>query len=368
MLRILPSLLALSTAMVLAAPAIAADVGGGWGDDGGDQLRSGYTQEPKDWAGLGDPNDPLKFEFGMRYWYSMGSVNGSSSGSSISSTDTSHIGELYLRIDDGLTNTYAKAIAGLSVYSTGSFSSGGGSGSITEGHVGYLGADFGWNTFGDNKGSGAGLLVGYQYWREGLNTGRNNFTTLKAGDTVSYDTTTGQTFIPGDSAANSLDVNMLRLGVSAKANVGNFIDVSGELVGVPYAKVTGTLGVDDPTFSTAEYSGSAQFPYGTQNGNISSMRASATSLDGWGYGAMAEAWLGIHPTQNLTFRVGGRAWYLQGVADETYTRDFITDPHKSDPAGNYDQDPVVTSNGVISQNNPFSMFRYGVLAEADYNF
>ena len=186
---------------------------------------------------------------------------------------------------------------------------------------------------------------------------------------MTYDGTTGQTFIPGDSAQNNLDVNLLRLGVSAKANLGNFIDISGNLVGVPYAKVTGTMGVDDPTFSNAVYTGPAQDPYGAQTGNISSMRSSPTSVDGWGYGAMAEAWLGVHPTQNLTFRLGGRAWYIQGVADETYTRAYIPDPGSDGTTPpNYDQENKVTSAGFISQNNPFSLFRYGILAEADYNF
>ena len=114
--RILPSLLALSAAMLFAAPAIAADFNDFSGDSGdqGDSsaLRSGYPTEPGDWAGLGDKDDPVTFEFGMRYWYSMGSVSASSSGTSIASTDTSHIGELHLRIDDDSTNTYAKAIAG----------------------------------------------------------------------------------------------------------------------------------------------------------------------------------------------------------------------------------------------------------------
>lgn len=369
MLRILPSLVALSVAILFVAPAIAADVGGGWGDSGdqGDSsLRGGYPTDPGDWAGLGDKEDPLTFEFGARYWYSMGSMSGSSSGTSISSTDTSHIGELHLRIEDHSTNTFAKAIAGLSIASTGSFSNGSSSGSITEGNVGYLGADFGWNAFGDHNGSGVGVILGYQYWKEGLDTGRNNYTTLKAGDTVTTDPVTGKTMIGGNSAQNNLDINMMRLGVSGKANLGNFFDISGEVVGVPYAKVTGTMGVDDPTFSTGVYSGPAQFPYSSShNGDISSMRASPTSVDGWGYGAMAEAWLGMHPTQNLTFRLGGRAWYLQGVVDETYTRDFISDPGGTAP--NYTP-PTVTSSGVISQNNPFSLMRYGVLAEATYNF
>lgn len=370
MVRITPSLVALCAALIATAPAAAADYNVVYdGNDGGGDLRSSYSMDPKDWTGLGDPTDPMKFEFGMRYWYSMGAVNGSSSGTSLSSTDTSHIGELYLRIEDHSTNTFANAIAGYSIASSGGYTNGGTSGSITDGHIAYLGADLGWNTFADKNGSGVGVIVGYQYWKEALNTGRVNFTTVQAGDTVPYDQTTGQTFLPGDSAPNNLEVNMLRLGVSGKANLGNFIDVSGTLAGVPYAKVSGSLGVDDPTFDNSVYTGAAQDPYGSHFGNISDMRSSPTSLDGWGYGAMAEAWVGVHPMENLTFRLGGRAWYLQGTADETYTKAHITNPSNvggSPPA--YDTPPDVTTNGFISQSNPFSLFRYGLLAEATYAF
>jgi hypothetical protein len=375
MLRLIPSFVALSAAMLIAGPSFAADYNSMFSDDGSDSggdgsLRSAYPTEPGDWAGLGDKDDSMQFEFGMRYWYSMGAISASSSGTATSSTDTSHIGELHLRIEDHSTNTFAKAIAGFSIASTGNYDNGVGTGTIADGHVGYVGADLGWNTFGDNNGSGAGLLVGYEYWKEALNTGRNNYTTAQPGDTIPYDQTTGQSFLPGDSAPNNLDINLLRLGVSAKAKLGDFFDVSAELVGVPYAKVSGQLGVDDPTFDTSIYGGPAQAPYGAQNGNISTMRSSPTSVDGWGYGAMAEAWLGMHPTQNLTFRLGGRAWYLQGTVDETYTCATIGNPSNVGGAPPvYDTAPQVTSNnGFISTANPFSLLRYGVLAEATYAF
>ncbi len=57
------------------------------------------------------------------------------------------------------------------------------------------------------------------------------------------------------------------------------------------------------------------------------------------------------------------------MVDETYTRAFITNPTSDGTTPpNFDQAPQVTSTGVISQNNPFSLLRYGVLAEATYNF
>lgn len=374
MVRLIPSFVALSAAMLLSAPVLAADYNtwtddqGGQGDDS--QLRTAYPTDPADWAGLGDKDDPVHFEFGMRYWYSMGAMSASSGGPSVTSTDTTHIGELHMRIEDHSSNVFVKALAGYSIATSGSFDAPLDSGTISDGHVGYIGADIGWDALADNHGSGVGLLLGYQYWQEALDTGRNNFTTAQVGDSLPYDQTTGQSFVPGDSASNELDINMLRLGVSGKAKLGDFIDLTGELVGVPYAKVSGTVGIDDPSFDTSVYSGAAQDPYSASNGNISSMRSSATTLDGWGYGAMAEGFVGVHPTENLTFRVGGRAWYLQGSADETYTRATISNPSSDGTTPpNYDQAPTVTSNnGFISQNNPFSLFRYGILAEATYAF
>jgi len=134
---------------------------------------------------------------------------------------------------------------------------------------------------------------------------------------------------------------------------------------VPYAKVSGTVGIDDPTFSTAVYAGPTQIPYGANFGNISSIRASTTAIDGWGYGAQAEAFLGIHPTDNLTLRLGGRAWYLQGTVDATYSRAVI-----SDPAGGAAPftAPTFSKTAIIDTNNPFKMMRYGLLAELTYAF
>lgn len=361
MSRILPSIAALLAGVALAGPVHAQDF---------DDFRSSYPVTPGQWAGLGDTDDSIKLEAGIRYWYAFGGQDFSDSGGSnlLSSGDTSHIGELHLRIEDHTTKTYAKAIAGYSMAMGGSYSSPMGSGDLVDGHVGYIGADFGWHALGDDNGSGLGMLVGYQYWQDAPNTGRNNFTTLESGDTVNYDTITGQTFIPGDSSPNYVDTHLLRLGVEGKANLGDWFDVSAELAAVPYAKVSGVIGVDDPTFDTTVYNGPAQYPYSGNNGNISFMRSSPTSIDGWGYGAMAEGWLGMHPTENMTFRLGGRAWYLQGTVDQTYTGVQITNPGDTEPDGVYDIDPVVTSGGFIQTVNPFSMFRYGLMAEAAYRF
>lgn len=349
---------------VIASPALAADWSGDWGSD----MRGSFTDEPKDWAGLGNEDDALGFEVGLRYWYSMGEQSYGSTNGTTSSTDTTQTGELHLRIEDHSSNTFVKGIAGYSFATTGSYEGPLTSGDVVDGVVGYAGADFGWNVIGDNNGSGIGGLVGYMRWNNSPDTGRNSFTTATSGSDISYDPTTGQTFVPGDSVEDQVSVDMLRLGIEGKAKIGDMFDISGELVAVPYAKIGGTVGVDDPMFNTDVYSGSAQVPYQDQYGNVSWMRSSPTSIDGWGYGAMAEAWVGIHPMQNLTFRLGGRAWYLQGTADATFTAAQIGNPGDSEPDGTYDSDPSFVNQGYIETNNPFSLLRYGVLAEMTYAF
>lgn len=354
--------------MLVTAPSLAADYDV-LGGDSGPAFRDGYPTEPGDWAGLGDKDDPLAFEAGIRYWYAMGSQSFSSGGSTLTESDAAHIGELHLRIEDHSTNVYAKAIAGYSVKIDGTFSGPMGPGTIADGHIGYIGGDIGWNTWGDNNGSGIGPFAGYLYWQDEPDTGRFNFTTANSSSDITYDPTTGQTFLPGSSAPNHIDTHSLRLGVSGKAKLGEWFDVSGEVAAVPYAKINGTVGADDPMFDTSVYGGPAQLPYtSVASGNISQIRASATTIDGWGYGAQAEAWLGVHPTDNLTFRLGGRAWYLQGTVDATYDRATIGNPTDSDADGTFDTAPTFVKTSLIETNNPFKMLRYGVLAELTYAF
>lgn len=362
---------------VLGTPALAADWGEEWGgaESGAPDFRTTYPVQPGDWAGLGDHDDPLRFEFGMRYWYSWGSQSFDGGGSgSVEAEDVSHIGELHLRIEDHSTNSFAKANVGYSIVSEGTYNSSNGidnfSGAISDGHVGYAGADFGWNAISDSSGSGAGFLVGYQYWNDSLNTGRANYTTLSGGDAIPY-AATGQTLIPGNSVQNSIDIHALRLGVQGKANLGGMVDITAEVAAVPYANVSGVVGFDDPTFDDSVYTGAAQFPYLGQSGNISSMRSSPTEISGWGYGAQGEVWLGVHPVENMTFRIGGRASYLQGTVDASYTRAFMGNPSQSgpDPGDPFDEaPPVVIETGVLDTTNPFSMMRYGLLAEFTYAF
>ncbi len=366
MLRSTSSILALLAAMT--APAVAADYND-WGDDGdAPEFRSSYSVEPSQWTELGDETDPIYIETGVRYWYARGAQSFTSSGGTVSSTDTAHIGELHLRIEDRVTDTFATAIGGYSMAVSGDVTTPSGVNPVVDGRVAYVGGDLGWNAWGDGNGSGIGPMVGYLYWKDEPDTGRFNYTTAESAADITYDPTTGQTFLPGASAANSIDAHVLRLGISGKAKLGDIFDVTATIAGVPYAKVSGTAGVDDPAFSVAEYGGPAQAPYSFTNGNISSMRSSPTSIDGWGYGAMAEAFVGIKPVENLTVRLGGRAWYLQGTADATYDRATIGNPGDADADGTYDTDPSFVEGSFISTNNPFRMLRFGLLAEATYAF
>jgi len=363
MVRLIPSLLALGAAMLIAPPAFAADYrlpccgddNGGGGGGGG--LRTAYGTEPADWTSLGDQTDPLKFEFGLRYWYSMGAQHWTDNHGSFQSNDTSHIVEGDLRIEDHSTNSFATALAGYSVRTDGSYSDPFGSGTISDGHVGYLGADFGWNAWGDHNGSGIGALVGYMYWNDSPNTTRASFTTAESASDVSYDPTTGATSFPMDSKPNNVDINLLRLGVQGKADMG-FADITGSLAAVPYANISGVLGSDRTATSL------------TPLLNIGSIKASETDISGWGYGAMADVMLRAHPTKNLTIGIGGRAWYLQGTVDAQYDQATIGDPSDSDGANPpaYDTPPTFSKQRFIDTANPFSLFRYGLLAEVSYAF
>ena len=120
MFRSSTSVVALCAALLATSAATAADYDN-WGDAGSRGFREGYATAPADWSGLGDNDDPIAIEFGVRYWYSWGTQELSSAGASVTSTDTAHIGELHLRIDDHSTNVYAKALAGYSMKLDGTF-------------------------------------------------------------------------------------------------------------------------------------------------------------------------------------------------------------------------------------------------------
>lgn len=388
MFRSTTSILALLAAMT--APAVAADYGD-WGDDIGDgapDFRTSYPVEPGDWAGLGDGDDPVQFEFGVRYYYSMGrqsfdlnSPEPTDTHGAMTSEDITQFVEGHLRIDDRSTRTWAKAIAGYGFSTNGTATDDSGTTTVTGGHLGYLGADIGYAWIGDAKTYGISPFVGYTYWNDSPNTYADNFTTQDPSDPVAYDQTNGQIYLPGDSETNDIKLHMLRMGVGADANFGVF-DVSLSAAAVPYAKINGTLGAGtgDATGHFVVYDNpSVAGPHGfTGAYNPDWIQSSATSIDGWGYGAMGEAMIGFRPAENVLFRLGGRAWYVQGVLDATYDRASLTDPSDSSPPDdgppvelnppNFDTPPIFAEHSYITRDNPFSMFRTGLLAELTYSF
>ncbi len=166
------------TALSVATPVLAADY------NDYPELRPAY---PDSWEN-GEDN-PLRFEAGVRYWYSIGQQN-MEIGPYSQQTDTkTHSGEAFVRIDDNSTNTFLEATAGYGIAHDGSYSNDGGAEvSLPAARLGYIGADFGWLPFGDpNGGVGLGPVVGYQYTNDSPDTGRVSFTTAETSNDVSWD-------------------------------------------------------------------------------------------------------------------------------------------------------------------------------------
>jgi len=380
MSRLAPSLVILVVAS-FGAPAFAADPSEGW--DSGADIRGGYqTYEPKDWTTAGEADDTLHIETGLRYWYSMGSQSFGIGSSEGTTEDTAHNGELYLRIEDDATSTYIKGIAGYSAAITGEYTTlSDTSGDIVDGQVAYAGADFGWNAFSDKQGSGVGGFIGYQFWNDSPRSERDNYAVVTSAADVPYDQDTGEWSFGMDGVERNIDMQMLRLGFSGKVKVANTFDISAEVAAVPYTMISGQLGGTGTDLPSMPFPGCNVIPPGTC-GLPLDVRTSPRTIDGHGYGAMGELMVGMTPVENLTFRIGGRAWYLEGTYDATYTRASITapqqqapvdDPNSNDPADTIPPDPLysapqVTTDDYITTNNPWSVFRYGVVAELTYSF
>ena len=372
MSRLAPSIAILIVAST-GLPALAADYGE---DPGADMdFRSSYqSYEPKDWNDLGEQGDGIHIETGLRYWYSMGSQSfQETSEGTFETSDTAHSGEAFLKIEDDATATYGKAWLGYAGAVSGDFTNPNTSGDIIDGKIGYAGVDFGYNMFNDGNGTGAGGFIGYNYWNNSPRAARTNFATAETAADIPYSEDTGEWSLPGDSKDDMIDYHMLRLGLSGQAKFGNFFDLSAEIAAVPYAKLHGILGGHDAGFGNdlGPFSGCAlgdPCPSYTFKG-------SETSINGWGYGGMAEIMAGFHPTENLTLRLGGRAWYIQGTADATWREITVIPPIEQPPTGNppAPPDPLYSapsmgSAHIISTENPFSAFRYGLLAEITYAF
>lgn len=277
-------------ALFAAMPALAADF------SGYPELRPAY--EP----GWETTEDSIAFELGARYWYSWGGQNAGFTSQfgpvSLDVRDQTHIVELYGSIDDFYTDTYLKGIAGLGLGTSGTYTiAPAGSGAIgRNSRIGYAGVDYGWMPFGTEDGGFAGGgFVGYTYWKDAPDIGTGQYATA-------FDPATGLPTSLG-AAQDNFDINALRLGVRGKAEFDMF-DIQAEVAAVPYAHVSGTVGGSSP--------GGFNFGGAIVNENA------PTTLTGRGYGIMTEAMLGFRPTENLTIRVGGRAWYLEGQLDAVF--------------------------------------------------
>lgn len=311
-------------AMLGAAPALAADY---------PEMRPAY---PESWQ---NPDDDLRFEFGTRYWMSWGAQDAGFTAVSggvtlgdvgVSTRDQTHFGEVHGKIEDLSTQTYLSGKAGLGLSTSGTYSlTPSSSGSIgRNSSIGYVGADFGWLPFGElDKGFAFGGLIGYQYWKDAPDIGSGQYTTSNPGGTPT-------SFA---AAKDDFDIHALRLGVKGQAEYQQF-DIQAEVAAVPYAAISGTLGGNSPT--------------GYTFGSTNFQERAPTTLSGHGYGVMAESMVGFHPTENLTLRVGGRAWYLEGQLDAKF----------SSNVGGADQ---ATLN---LPSNFARIFRYGALFELTGRF
>ena len=349
----LVALLAVSVAAFsgLTLQAHAADYGSG--------LRGSF---PTDW-GYNNAPDPIGFQAGLRYWYSLGTQAVSYGGDDFESSDTSHILEKFMRIDDYSTDTYAKVYTGFAGLITGDYSTPTESGAITDGHVMYFVGDLGWTPLAlgsgaNGDGFAAGGMLGYMYWNDSPSTGYTNFVDP---DSVSW-TTTGPDPIFGlDSDTQNLTIHALRLGVSASGNIGRF-SIDAEAAIIPYAWVDGTLGAD------AGYYDDPCTPPAADCGLYS---ASATTVHGHAVGATAEVMAGMTVFNDWNLRFGGRAWYLTGVAEATITTAEITDASESDPIGApsvYDLPGTMTLQDVFTVTDVFSVLRFGALVELSKTF
>jgi hypothetical protein len=281
-------------------------------------FRGAYVD---DWALPAD--DAISIEMGTRYWYALGAHRMDVIGDSYASDDASHIIELHLRIDDLSTGFYLKGLAGYAAAINSSYSTPATGGTVKSqsGNIGYVGADIGYAPVATD-GFRFGGFVGYQYWNDSPDMGRQNFLLATGG---------------GASEPNNLHYNMLRLGLTGTAELGDMFDITAEAAVIPYASVGGTYGA---------------FTVSGPGGNV---QGSAAELSGgWLYGAAGEVMARFHPTENWTIGVGGRAWYLKGEADVNFsTRDPLSPGDQQD---------------WITKTEEFSTLRYGLLGEITYRF
>ncbi|MET0438017.1 MAG: hypothetical protein ABW043_11035 [Devosia sp.] len=274
-------------------------------------LRPSY---PDQWQQ--SEENPLRFEAGLRYWYAIGQQSSEIGGNTYNTTDYSHIPEIHLRVDDDFTSSFVKAQAGYAALVSGEHTAGTfAPSSFSGGHIGYAGGDFGYTPFG-NENVKVGGLVGYQYLLDSPDRNRLDVQHI-----------------------NGLNVHMLRLGLTGRANLGDFADIEAEAVAIPYAFTSGAT---------------AEIPFANTVVQGVTVNRRSTETTGAMYGASGQVMVGFHPTENLTIRVGGRAWYLTGPA-----------------SAREKQWNAATPNSYLYSDTPlnaFSLLRYGGLLEVTGRF
>lgn len=268
---------------LLAAAASGQAVAADWGVTPDPVFRPAY---PVDMA---PHEDDLDFEFGLRYFYGMGSQRATFGPAEHTADDASHFVELHGRIDDNSTSTYVQGNLGYAAIIDGTYENptSGGERTTDSGRVVYGGADFGYMPF-QSESVGLGAFVGYQYLNESIDIGRSEFYTPSGGL---------------DSEQNLLEVHGLRLGVTARADFNDVFDFRVDAAAIPYASLSGTYG-----------------PFGTGVDGINPGLGSPASISGHLYGGAAEAMVGFRATDNIKIRAGARGYYLTGPTETYYER------------------------------------------------
>ncbi len=319
------------------------------GDDYPTDLRGSY-----DWTNSQDGESPVGFEFGLRYVYSKGERSFSIGNTKETSHDTTHILEGDLRIDDYTTSSFLRGTVGHSVAISGDYGGDWGNGTIVDGTVGYFTTDFGQYWIGDPRdGFGVGGFIGYQYLYDNPDIGRSNFTTARSANDITWNPANTDWTVPYDSKPNALNMHMLRLGASGRAELNDMFDISLDVAAIPYTSITGTMGA---------------YGIATTGTNPTYIQASPEEVNGWGYGGAADLAVGFHPFENMVIRLGGRAQYLEGTYDATHAVASITDQTNLDGDAVYENSPNFAEQYYVTTDNPFSMWRVSGFLELGGKF
>lgn len=311
MSRVVTAIAAGALAMAGAGPAFAAD----WATSAPPVFKPAYAV---DWE---EPS-PLGFEVGLRYWYGMGGQavrlqNDLLGDYAAGTVDDSQLLELHGRIDDYSTSTYLRGQFGFSAITEGRYFGADGPDyddpqygeRFSGGSIAHAGADFGYMPLG-NETFRIGGFLGYNYWQDSPDQDREA--------------------LLGVSGPH---IHALRLGIAAEAQFNDLIDFRAEAAAVPWAHASG---------STSAF----HFP-DTDFGNGDTYNRLRGELDGSLYGGMAEAMVGIHPTETFTIRAGLRGWLLTGPATFQLQMDNSNDSSVPTLEAGLTQDVVVSRWGPL---------------------